>query len=89
MTKPPPSDRAAGPPLPIRVSSPKALGQALRAQRKAHGLTQVQAANLCGVAYRFILDLEKGKETAQLGKALQVAARLGLDLWFTRRGHRP
>lgn len=32
----------------------------------------------CGTGLRFIVDLEKGKSTCQIGKALQVLQALGL-----------
>lgn len=44
------------------------------------GLTQLNAAGLCGVGERFLSELERGKPTAQLGKTLQVMQRLGIRL---------
>jgi HTH-type transcriptional regulator/antitoxin HipB len=57
-----------------------ALGKAIRRRRKSIGLTQQDAAGLCGVGERFLSELERGKESASLGKALQVIRRLGLRL---------
>ena len=37
-------------------------------------------AMACGTGVRFIVDLEAGKETCQLGKALLVAQMLGLNV---------
>lgn len=54
------------------------FGSAIRAARKAQGLRQDQLAGAVGVGVRFIVDLEAGKPTAHLGKALAVAAALGL-----------
>lgn len=56
------------------------LGAWIRAARKAQGVTLVEAAGLCGVGVRFLSELERGKPTAEVGLALQVAARMGLDL---------
>ena len=56
------------------------IGERVRAQRKALGLTQIEAAGLCGVGERFLRELEMGKPTVQLGKTLQVMAGLGLRL---------
>jgi HTH-type transcriptional regulator / antitoxin HipB len=56
------------------------FGGAIRAARKSQGLRQDQLAGATGVGTRFIIDLEAGKPTAQLGKALAVAAALGLQL---------
>lgn len=56
------------------------FGHAIRVARKAQGLRQDQLAGAAGVGVRFIVDLEAGKPSAQLGKALQVAAALGLSV---------
>jgi y4mF family transcriptional regulator len=56
------------------------LGKAIREERKAQGLTQEQLAGLTGVGVRFVGELEAGKDSCQLGRALQVAAALGLSL---------
>ena len=72
-----------------RVRAPADLGRLVRTRRRQLGLTQVEAAALCGVAHRFLSELERGKATAQLGKALQVTSRLGVDLWALERGHLP
>ncbi|NKI35161.1 helix-turn-helix transcriptional regulator [Wenzhouxiangella sp. XN79A] len=58
----------------------KQIGEAVRARRKALGLTQIEAAGLCGVGERFLRELELGKPTVQMGKALQVLSGLGLKL---------
>ena len=60
--------------------SSKEFCAAIRAARKAQGLRQDQLAGATGVGTRFIVDLEAGKSTAQLGKALAVVAALGLQL---------
>jgi len=54
------------------------FGNSVREARKRQGLTQPALAMVAGTGLRFIVDLESGKETCQLGKALQVAATLGL-----------
>jgi transcriptional regulator with XRE-family HTH domain len=74
---------------PVRVKEAAALGQAIRAQRKRSGATLHEAAGLAGVGVRFLLELEHGKTTASLGKALQVAERMGLEVWIVPRGQRP
>ena len=58
----------------------KELGETIRNTRMAQGLTQPQLAMACGTGVRFIVDLEAGKETCQLGKALNVIQTLGLAL---------
>lgn len=56
------------------------LGNLVRATRKAAGLRQDELAGAAGVGLRFIVDLEAGKPTAQIGKTLQVLAALGCSL---------
>lgn len=57
--------------------TPAEIGDMVRSTRKAAGLRQDELAGAAGVGLRFIVDLEAGKATAQLGKTLQVLAALG------------
>ncbi len=68
------------------IDTPEAIGQVIRARRKSDRLTQAQAAGLCGVGTRFLSELERGKATAELGKALQVLRGLGIRLAAMPRG---
>ncbi len=56
------------------------LGAAVRAARKGQGLQQEELAGVAGVGTRFVIELEAGKPTIQLGKAMAVLAALGLML---------
>ncbi|WP_213775771.1 type II toxin-antitoxin system Y4mF family antitoxin [Bradyrhizobium sp. dw_78] len=67
------------------ITTSKGLGELIREERKAQGLTQEQLAGLTGVGVRFVRELEAGKESCQLGRALQVAAALGLSLSVSSR----
>ena len=58
----------------------KELGTIIQKTRKDQGMTQPQLAMAGGTGVRFIVDLEAGKETCQLGKALLVAQMLGLNV---------
>ena len=69
-----------------KVDSPEAIGQVIRARRKADRLTQAQAAGLCGVGTRFLSELERGKATAELGKVLRVLRGLGIQVTAVPRG---
>lgn len=71
-----------------KIASVAQLGQAIRHRRKAAGVLQADAAALSGVGTRFLSELERGKETAEVGKVLQILARLGLDLWVLPRGRK-
>jgi HTH-type transcriptional regulator/antitoxin HipB len=64
----------------MEIINTKYLGRMIRQHRKSIGLTQRDAAGLCGVGERFLSELERGKETASLGKAIQVIKRLGLKI---------
>jgi HTH-type transcriptional regulator / antitoxin HipB len=56
------------------------FGVLLTRARRSLGLTQREFALAVGVGERFIVDLEAGKPTAQLGKALAAARAAGLQL---------
>jgi y4mF family transcriptional regulator len=64
----------------IAVQSPKDLGELLRKKRKVQALTQGQVAEYCGVSVKFISEVERGKETAEIGKVLYLLNALGIDL---------
>jgi len=67
----------------------QAIAKAIRLTRKAQGLRQDQLAAAAGVGVRFIVELEAGKATAQLGKTLAVLQALGLNVSLTPRGDHP
>lgn len=69
------------------IKSPAEFGRAVRDRRRALGLTQEELAARCGVGKRFIVDLEGGKQTTQLGKALTAANEVGITL--TDMGRQP
>ena len=60
--------------------SPKEIGQFVRGIRRAQGLRQDQLAAAAGVGVRFLVEVERGKPTAQLGKVLAVLDVLGCTL---------
>ncbi len=62
------------------IQDSKTLGEIIRKYRKAQGLTQEKVANYSNVGVRFIVDLEKGKPTCELDKALHVAKMLGIKI---------
>ena len=67
------------------VSTAKDFGTAIRARRKELGLTQAALAEFTGFSVSFLSDLENGKQTAELGKALELVNLLGLDVEFRQR----
>ena len=59
------------------------IGGLVRSTRKAIGATQKDLALTSGTGMRFIIDLEKGKPTCQLGKVLTVLHTLGISVSLT------
>lgn len=64
----------------IQILSVKDLSQAVVQKRKALGLSQIDCAGLLGVGTRFLSELERGKETLESGKVLQVLNGLGFTI---------
>lgn len=62
------------------IKTAKEFGQRVAKARKALGITQRELALAINVGERFIVELEAGKPTAQLGKALAAAQAAGLRL---------
>jgi transcriptional regulator with XRE-family HTH domain len=54
------------------------FGSLIRSRRKALKMRQDQLALATGVGRRFLIDLEAGKPSCQLGRSLLVAQALGL-----------
>jgi HTH-type transcriptional regulator/antitoxin HipB len=76
---------AASPQLAHALGSTAQLGTLVRSVRKEQGLTQLDVAGLAGLSNRFVIDLEKGKETLQMQKVLDVLALLGLEVTIRRK----
>src|ERR1700733_5218943 len=55
-----------------------AFGDLIRSRRKALNMRQDQLALATGVGRRFLIELEAGKASCQLGRSLLVAEALGL-----------
>lgn len=58
----------------------KKLGQLIRKTRKAQGLTQEQLAASAGVGIRFVIEVEQGKPSSQIGRVFVILDLLGLDI---------
>lgn len=72
--------------LPAAVRTVAELGKLAQAVRKRQGLTQFDLSALSGLGIRFLVDFEKGKETIQMQKALDVLSQLGLEVVIRKRG---
>lgn len=69
--------------FPLGKMDTRTLGSLVRDERKAQGLRQEELAAASGVGVRFVVDLEAGKPTVQLAKALQVLSTLGCSVSIT------
>ena len=72
--------------LPVVVHHMRDLGQLIQQMRKRQRLTQRDIAGLAGAGVRFMVDLEHGKPTVQMQKALDVLALLGLEVVIRKKG---
>ncbi|MCQ2554243.1 MAG: helix-turn-helix domain-containing protein [Clostridia bacterium] len=70
----------------MRITSSEDFGKTIKRRRKALGYTQAYLAEFTGFSTSFISNLENGKETAELGKAIFLMNLLGIDLEARNRG---
>jgi len=63
--------------------TPAQLGKLIKDTRTGVGLTQEKLAMTAGTGLRFIIDLERGKPTCEIGKALTVLHTLGIKMTLT------
>ena len=68
------------------INSATDFGLSLKRRRKELGYTQRYLSEFTGFSISFISDLENGKSTAELGKAIYLANMLGLDITVNARG---
>jgi HTH-type transcriptional regulator/antitoxin HipB len=71
-----------------KVTNAMEIGKLVRIRRKEAGLTLKDAAGMAGVGIRFLSELERGKSTIQLGRAIEVLQLFGLELHVRVRGAR-
>jgi predicted transcriptional regulator len=62
------------------IQSPAELGAVLRAVRKASRVRIDDLALLAHLSKQFVQDVEHGKPTAQIGKALALLQSVGIRL---------
>jgi len=63
--------------------TPQQIGELVRNARKSLGVTQKDLALTSGTGLRFIIELERGKPTCQIGKVLTVLHTLGISVQLT------
>lgn len=60
-------------------SATAALGERVRQQRQALGLSQEALADRCGVHWTFLGQVERGRRNLNLHNLLKLAKGLGID----------
>jgi y4mF family transcriptional regulator len=69
-----------------KINNAKEMGNLVRRRRKEAGLTLKDAAGMAGVGIRFLSELERGKPTIQIGRAIEVLQLFGLEIHVRVRG---
>ena len=64
----------------MKIKSPKDIAFLIKTERKKQNLTQTELAGLCNNKIKNIINIEKAKETCQIGKVLKVLDVLGINL---------
>jgi y4mF family transcriptional regulator len=81
-----PEGQGVSPPAAVPVASAPVtigeIGKRVRAARKAMGMTQQRFADLAGVGRRFLIELEQGKPSLEVGRVLAVCHAAGIKLGF-------
>jgi HTH-type transcriptional regulator/antitoxin HipB len=62
----------------MQIRTPRALGAFVRDARKRRGMTQAQLADRARVSRTWVVDLEAGKRTLEIGLVMLVLEILGL-----------
>lgn len=65
------------------IRSAADIGRRVREARQEMGMTQQRFADVAGVGRRFLVELEKGKPSLEIGRVLAVCQAAGLRLAFT------
>lgn len=69
-----------------QIQNADELGKIIRNHRKNQQLTLETVSGLSNLSIRFLSELERGKETAELGKVIKALNKLGLDIIIQPRG---
>lgn len=64
----------------INIGSPGELGLLIRAMRKWQEIRMDDLAGSAGVGPVFVREVERGKETVQLGRVMKILGELGIIL---------
>lgn len=69
----------------MRIRDSKELGEEIKKKRKSLGYTQTDISVRTGLSASFISEVERGKETAEIGKVLLLLSILGLNVLVEER----
>lgn len=61
-----------------QIRSASDIGAIVSALRKRQGIRQVDMAGMIGASHVLLRDIERGKETVNLGKVLHLLEELGI-----------
>ena len=64
----------------MRIRTPQDLGLILRQKRRQLGLSQTALAVRVGVSRQWLVGVEQGKPTAEIGLILRTFGALGLSI---------
>lgn len=69
----------------MKINDASEFGKALRQRRKELKYTQKDLSEFTGFSISYLSDLENGKQTTELGKAIYIANLLGIDILLQER----
>ncbi|HHN8373642.1 TPA: helix-turn-helix domain-containing protein [Morganella morganii] len=73
----------------MKITSPAALANAVRDQRKISKMSQTQTAELIGIKQTTVSDFENKPESTKLETLFKILAALDLELHVAKRGSAP
>ena len=75
--------------FPYAAPLPSYLGRVIRETRKKKGMTQADLADFTDTSAKFISQIERGKETAQIDKVLDLLRALSLHIYISDKPLNP
>ncbi|MGI4746113.1 MAG: helix-turn-helix domain-containing protein [Janthinobacterium lividum] len=73
----------------MRLATSQDIGLAIRAERHLRGLSQAELAARLGASRRWVIDIENGNPTAEIGRVLAAFSLLGIALQSSVPGADP
>ncbi|MGE8279570.1 MAG: helix-turn-helix domain-containing protein [Stenotrophomonas sp.] len=62
----------------VQIDQASDIGQYIRAVRKAQGLRQDDLAAMAGTSHVVLGNVERGKDTVQIGRVFELLRQLGI-----------